>query len=118
MTNIPALDAPRPSSEATPSTVHYKQALPLFASVALSSLGAFVGLALVLNATRFGSMGRYQFASRSDGNIVRMDTTTGEMSLCYGFSLVRPKCLPWGHDDRPFKTIPQPAQASQPVGGE
>ena len=118
MTDSSTLDRAGASTEAPPKRDKAGVSLSPLAIVALSGLGTFLGLALVLNSTRFGSVGRYQFASRSDDNIVRMDTTTGEVSLCYGFSLVRPKCLPWGHDDRPFKTIPQPAKDGQPGDGQ
>ena len=117
MTDSSTLDRSGPGAGATPRGDKARANLSPLAIVALSGLGTFLGLALVLNSTRFGSVGRYQFASRSDNNIVRMDTTTGEISLCYGFRLVRPKCLPWGHDDRPFNTVP-PSQASQRGDGQ
>lgn len=119
MTDNPTLGASMPRSESTALPPSGKHSLSPFAIIALSSLGAFIGLALVFNATRFGSVGRYQLVANSSGStVIRMDTTTGELSLCYGLSLVRPKCLPWGHDDQPFKTISKPAPAGEQGGGE
>lgn len=87
--------------------------LPPLAVVALSCIGGFVALALVLNLTRFGSVGRYQMVGSANGQmVVRMDTTTGELSACFGFGLKPPQCFPWADDRRAFKTVP-PSQAGQ-----
>lgn len=87
--------------------------LPPLAIVALGSIGGFVALALVLNLTRLGSVGRYQMVGSANGEmVVRMDTTTGELSACFGFGLKPSQCFPWAHDTRAFKTVP-PSQAGQ-----
>jgi hypothetical protein len=92
-------------SEDTPSKQHARASLSPVAIVALSSLGAFVALALILNFTRYGSVGRYQFVGSASGQmVVRMDTTTGELSACFGFGLKPAQCFPWAHSNRDFKS--------------
>jgi len=116
MTANANLDALTSLSGATPPAVRHKKGLSPFAVFALSSFGALAGLVLMLNVSSYGSVGRYQFTTRSNGStVLRLDTTTGEMSLCYGFGLSRPKGLPWGHDTQPYKAL-QHSQAGQQGG--
>ena len=80
--------------------------------ILLAAVGVVTGVAAILNFSPFGSLGRYQFSMTTNGSsIIRMDTTTGELSVCYGFNTRKPICLPWGHDDRRFA---EPAQPSVP----
>jgi hypothetical protein len=118
MTDSSTLDRSGTGTGATPRGDKAWANLSPLAIVALSGLGAFLGLALVLNATRYGSVGRYQFVGSLSGDrVIRMDTTTGELSACYGFGLTPPQCLPWAQSTYPFKTAP-PSRASQPGGGQ
>ncbi|MDR6904212.1 hypothetical protein J2W52_005846 [Rhizobium miluonense] len=83
--------------------------------ILLAAVGIGLGALAILNFSPFGSLGRYQFSPTNASYIVRMDTTTGELSVCYGFSTRKPICLPWGHNDRPFA---EPAQPSVPRGDQ
>ena len=76
----------------------------------LAAVGVMIGVTAILNFSPFGSLGRYQFSTVTDSSaIIRMDTTTGELSTCYGFGTRPPTCLPWGHTDREFAAPVQPA---------
>jgi hypothetical protein len=78
--------------------------------VLLAAVGVMIGAAAILNFSPFGSLGRYQFSNMHDSSaIIRMDTTTGELSVCYGFGTRKPICLPWGHENRDFAAPAQPA---------
>jgi hypothetical protein len=92
-------------SEEASSKQQARASLSPVVIVALSGLGFFAALALVLNSTRYGSVGRYQFVGSANGQmVVRMDTTTGELSACFGFGLKPAECFPWAHSNRDFKS--------------
>ncbi len=86
-----------------------RSAMTPFNVVLLSAVGVILGGAAVLNFSPLGSLGRYQVLKGDGSTVIRMDTATGELSLCYGFALRKPKCLPWGHDEQPYRT-PEPPQ--------
>lgn len=81
-----------------------------FNIILLSAIGIILGGAALLNFSPLGSLGRYQLIKGDHGTAIRIDTTTGELSFCYGIGVRKPTCLPWEHDTQPFR---QPPQAEQ-----
>lgn len=75
------------------------------AIVALSALGIVLGGAIMLHFSPLGSLGRYQFLLLRNSTVVRMDTTSGDLSACYYGSggIGQPAtCFPWSQSRRGF----------------
>lgn len=75
------------------------------AVIALSALGIVLGGAIVLHFSPLGSLGRYQFLLLRNSTVVRIDTTSGDLSACYYGSggVGQPAtCFPWSQSGRDF----------------
>ncbi|MBB3461078.1 hypothetical protein [Rhizobium sp. BK377] len=99
-------------ADSTSSRPAERTAMTPFNVVLLSAIGIILGGAAVLNFSPFGSLGRYQLVTGTPGTgtAIRIDTTTGELSFCYGIGVRKPTCLPWEHDTQPFRQPPQAGQ--------
>ncbi|TAU02191.1 hypothetical protein [Rhizobium ruizarguesonis] len=95
------LEAHRKVTEIKPSAA----AISPLAVIALSALGIVLGGAIVVQFSPLGSLGRYQFLLLRNSTVVRMDTTSGDLSTCYYGSgnIGQPAtCFPWSHATRDF----------------
>jgi hypothetical protein len=98
-------DARREGQGAAPASQNVSASPSPLAIVALSALGIILGGAIVLQCSPFGSLGRYQFILLRNSTIVRMDTTSGNLSACYygsGGIGQPPNCFPWSETSRHF----------------
>ncbi|MBY3003948.1 hypothetical protein [Rhizobium leguminosarum] len=98
-------DIRREGQDGPPSKSNGPAPLSPLAVIALSAVGIILGGAIVLHFSPLGSLGRYQFLLLRSNTVVRMDTTSGDLSACYygSGSIGQPAtCFPWSQSGRGF----------------